>query len=567
MSDNPNIPNPMREKSRDFDGPNRAPNRAMLRRAGLSDADFERPLVGVASTWSEITPCNMHIDDLARIAKAGVQEFGAACQIFNTITVSDGISMGTEGMKYSLVSREVIADSIETVVGAQRMDGVVAIGGCDKNMPGCMIALARMNLPSVFVYGGTIAPGKDKTGRDIDIVSAFEAVGQYNANKIDAETLHDIECHACPGPGSCGGMYTANTMASAIEAMGMSLPGSSSNPGAGAAKQADCRLAGEAVNNMLSKNIRPRDIMTKAAFENAIAIVMALGGSTNAVLHLMAMAHAMDVPLALEDFEAVAAKVPHIADLKPSGRFVMENLSNVGGVSGVMKLLLDHGLLHGDCLTVTGKTIAENLADHPGLMDGQEVVRPLDNPFRATGPLVILRGNLAPDAAVAKVSGLKQTTITGPAKVFDSEELATTAILDHQIEHGDIVVIRYEGPKGGPGMREMLSITAILVGQGYGETVGLITDGRFSGGTHGLVVGHVAPEAMVGGPIALVQNGDQITINADERSLTLHVSDADLAARQAAFVAPVPRYRRGVLAKYAHMVGSAAAGAVTDAGL
>jgi dihydroxy-acid dehydratase len=560
-------PNPPRERSRDFDGPNRVPNRAMLRRAGFSDDDFSRHFVGVASTWSEITPCNMHIDELARLAKASVKAAGGACQIFNTITVSDGISMGTEGMKYSLVSREVIADSIETVVGAQRMDGVVAIGGCDKNMPGCMIALARLNLPAVFVYGGTIAPGKDKAGRDIDIVSAFEGVGQFNAGKIDTDTLHDIECHACPGPGSCGGMYTANTMASAIEALGMSLPGSSSNPGASPAQPKDGPVGGGPVLRLLDSGIRPRDIMTKPAFENAIAVVMALGGSTNAVLHLMAMAHAMDVPLALEDFEAVAARVPHIADLKPSGRFVMENLCNVGGVPGVMKLLLAHGMLHGDCLTVTGQTLAENLAGFPELMAGQEVVRGVENPFRATGPLVILRGNLAPEGAVAKVSGLKHTSITGPAKVFDSEEAATEAILARQIEHGDVVVIRYEGPKGGPGMREMLSVTAILVGQGFGETVGLITDGRFSGGTHGLVVGHVAPEAMVGGPIALVHTGDSITIDADDRSLTLHVDAATLAARASQFVAPTSRYPRGVLAKYARLVGSAAHGAVTDADL
>jgi dihydroxy-acid dehydratase len=554
----------LRQNSRDFDGPNRAPNRAMLRQTGMTDEDFTKPLVGVASTWSEITPCNIHIDELAREAKAGVREAGGAPQIFGTITVSDGISMGTEGMRYSLPSRDVIADSIETVAGAQRFDGVVAIGGCDKNMPGCLIALARLNLPSVFVYGGTIAPG-NYDGRKIDIVSAFEAVGQYNAGTIDEERLRGIECHACPGAGSCGGMYTANTMASAIEALGMSLPGSSSNPGESSNKREDCSAAGHAVLSLLESGLRPRDIMTKAAFENAIAVVMALGGSTNAILHLIAIAHSAGVDLSLEDFERVAARVPHLADLKPSGRYVMEDLSNVGGVPAVMRLLLQRGLLHGDCLTVTGKTIAENLAEWPDLAEGQDVIRPFEQPFRATGPLVVLRGNLAPEGAVAKVSGLKRTSITGPARVFDSEDDATAAVLENRINDGDVIVIRFEGPKGGPGMREMLSITGIVVGKGLGESVGLITDGRFSGGTHGLVVGHVSPEAQVGGPIGLLREGDLITIDAEKAELSVALSDDEFAHRRAEFRAPEARFKRGILAKYARLVSSASEGAVTDA--
>ncbi|WLR52994.1 dihydroxy-acid dehydratase [Bacillus tianshenii] len=544
------------------EGEARVPNRAMLRAVGFTDEDFKKPMIGVASTWSEVTPCNIHIDELARRAKQGARDAGGAPMIFNTITVSDGISMGTEGMRFSLPSREVIADSIETVVGAENLDGVVAIGGCDKNMPGCMIALGRMNLPAVFVYGGTISPGQLK-GEDIDIVSAFEGVGQYNKGTIDREELHEVECHACPGAGSCGGMYTANTMASAIEAMGMSLPSSASNPAESDFKQDDCAKSGEAVYKLLEQDIRPRDIMTKEAFENAITVVMALGGSTNAILHLLAIAHSVDVDLTLEDFERLQEKVPHLADLKPSGRYVMQDLHRVGGVQAVMKLLYNAGLIHGDCLTVTGKTIAENLEHAPEFTEGQQVIMPMDNPKRKDGPLVILRGNLAPEGAVAKVSGLKTTSITGPAKVFDSEEEATQAVLDDKVQAGDIVVIRYEGPKGGPGMPEMLSLTAILVGKGLGHTVGLITDGRFSGGTHGLVVGHVAPEAQVGGPIGLLQNGDVVTIDSEKHELSVEITDEEMERRRNEWKAP-DQNLRGVLGKYARLVSSASKGAVTD---
>lgn len=545
------------------EGANRAPNRAMLRAVGFTDEDFKKPMIGVASTWSEVTPCNMHIDQLAIEAKEGAKSGGGAPLIFNTITVSDGISMGHEGMRYSLPSREVIADSIETVVGAERLDGLVAIGGCDKNMPGCMIAIGRLNVPSVFVYGGTISPGQ-WDGKDIDIVSAFEAVGRYNQGSIGPDELRGIECNACPGAGSCGGMYTANTMASAIEAMGMSLPGSSSNPAETGLKRDDCRRSGEAVVELLRRGIYPRDIMTKAAFENAIAVVMALGGSTNAILHLLAMAHAVDVELDLDDFERIRERTPHIADLKPSGRYVMEDLHRAGGVPAVMKQLLAEGLLHGDCLTVTGRTVAENLADMPSLTDGQDVIRPFSRPLKPTGPLVVLRGNLAPEGAVAKMSGLKINKLTGPARVFDTEEAATEAVLQDQIRDGDIVVIRYAGPKGGPGMSEMLSITAIVVGKGLGEKIGLITDGRFSGGTHGLVVGHVSPEAQVGGPIALLQEGDLVTIDSVTQELTVAVSANELEARRQAWQAPPLRYKRGVLAKYVKAVSSASKGAVTD---
>lgn len=545
------------------EGEHRAPNRAMLRAVGFTDEDFKKPMIGIASTWSEVTPCNMHIDQLAIRAKEGAKEGGGAPLIFNTITVSDGISMGTPGMRYSLPSREVIADSIETVVGAENLDGLVAIGGCDKNMPACMIAMGRLNVPSVFVYGGTIAPGKHE-GKDIDIVSAFEAVGKYNSGAIEKEELHTIECHACPGAGSCGGMYTANTMASAIEAMGMSLPGSSSNPAETSNKLDDCEKAGRAVIRLLEQDIYPRDIMTKKAFENAITVVMALGGSTNAILHLLAIAHTVDVDLSLEDFERIRLGVPHIADLKPSGRYVMQDLHNVGGVQAVMKVLLEKGLLHGDCLTVTGKTVAENLAEAPDLAEGQDVIRSFDQPLRETGPLVVLKGNLAPEGAVAKMSGLKVKEITGPARVFDSEEEATKAVLEDRINEGDVVVIRYAGPKGGPGMAEMLSISAIIVGKGLGEKIGLLTDGRFSGGTHGLVVGHVSPEAQVGGPIGLLQEGDTITIDSISQSLNVHLSDEEFAKRQAEWVAPPLKATRGVLAKYAKLVSSASKGAVLD---
>jgi dihydroxy-acid dehydratase len=563
MTDNPN--KDLRIRSIDIsEGKNRSPNRAMLRAVGFSDEDFKKPMIGVASTWSEVTPCNVHIDQLALKAKEGVKDGDGAPLIFNTITVSDGISMGHEGMRYSLPSREVIADSIETVMGAERLDGLVAIGGCDKNMPGCMIAIGRLNVPAVFVYGGTIAPGKSKHGKDIDIVSVFEAVGKYSAGTIDEEDLKDIECHACPGAGSCGGMYTANTMASAIEAMGMSLPGSASNPAETSDKLTDCYTSGQAVVDLLRKGIYPKDIMTKKAFENAITVVMALGGSTNAFLHLLAIAHSVDVDLTLDDFDRIRKKVPHLADLKPSGKYVMKDLHAVGGVSAVMKVLLEQNLLHGDCLTVTGKTLAENLAEQKPLKEGQEIIRSFDNPIRDSGPLYVLKGNLAPEGGIAKMSGLKIRKITGPAKVFNSEPEATDAVLNNEVQAGDVVVIRYAGPKGGPGMSEMLSITGIIIGKGLGEEVGLITDGRFSGGTHGLVVGHVAPEAQVGGPIALIKTGDMITIDSETQELSVDVSEEEMAKRLTEWSAPPLRYSRGILNKYARLVSSASKGAVTD---
>lgn len=545
------------------EGDNRAPNRAMLRAVGFTDEDFKKPMIGIASTWSEVTPCNIHIDKLAIKARQGAKDGGGAPLIFNTITVSDGIAMGHEGMRYSLPSREVIADSIETVMGAERFDALVAIGGCDKNMPGCMIAIGRLNVPAVFVYGGTIQPGK-WNGKDLDIVSAFEAVGQLNQGTIDKDELYNVECHACPGAGSCGGMYTANTMASAIEAMGMSLPSSSSNPAIASLKDEDCYRAGIAVVDLLRKGIYPKDIMTIKAFENAITVVMALGGSTNAILHLLAMAHSVGVKLELDDFEEVRARVPHLANLKPSGLYVMQDLYMVGGVPAVMKLLLAEGLLHGDCITVTGRTVAENLADLPGLTEGQDVIRPMSNPLKATGPLVVLRGNLAPDGAVAKMSGQKVSILTGPARVFDSEEDATEALMNDQIVKGDIIVIRYAGPKGGPGMSEMLSITAILIGKGLGGDIALLTDGRFSGGTHGFVVGHVAPEAQVGGPIALLQEGDLITIDSIAQVLSVNVTEHEMANRLKDWKQPPLRYARGVLNKYARLVSCASKGAITD---
>jgi len=548
-------------KSRDItDGVNRAPNRAMLRDVGLTDEDFKKPLIGVASTWSEITPCNIHINKLAESAKAGARAGGGAPLIFGTITVSDGISMGTDGMRYSLPSREIIADSIETVAGAERFDGLVAIGGCDKNMPGCLMAMGRLNIPAVFVYGGSIRPGSFQ-GKDVDIVSIFEAVGQFNNNLIDEKTLKGVECSACPGPGSCGGMYTANTMASAIECLGMSLPGSSSYPAETAEKVAECAEAGKAVVQALRLGLRPRDIVKKKNFENAIALVMVLGGSTNAVLHLIAMADAFGVKLGLEDFVRIAKKVPHLADLKPSGRFVMYDLHKVGGVPAVMKQMLADGYLDGSAMTVTGKTLAENLAGAPGLAAGQTVIRSKDDPLRSTGPIVILKGNLAPEGAVAKVGGLSITTIVGPAKVYDGEESATAAALRGDIRAGDVVVVRYEGPKGGPGMREMLSLTAILSGKGLGDKVGLITDGRFSGGSHGRVVGHVCPEAAVGGPIGLIKNGDTVTINAEKRELSVALSKTEWAKRAKAWKPP-KRRATGWLARYAAMVTSGSEGAV-----
>ncbi|MBM7571208.1 dihydroxy-acid dehydratase [Aquibacillus albus] len=552
----------LRIKSQVFDDPKRAPNRAMLRAVGVTDEDFKKPMVGIASTWSEVTPCNMHIDGLARSAKEGAQEAGAVPLIFNTITVSDGISMGTEGMRFSLPSRDVIADSIETVVGAENLDGYVAIGGCDKNIPGCMISIARSEVPAVFVYGGTISPGF-RNGDKLDIVSVFEGVGKHNNGDISDDELHGIECHACPGAGSCGGMYTANTMATAVEALGMSLPGSSSNPAESTYKEEDCRKAGQAVYQLLEKGIYPKDIMTKEAFENAITVVMALGGSTNAVLHLLAIAHSIGVDVSLDDFNRIQKEVPHIADLKPSGKYVMQDLHNVGGVPAVMKLLLEAEYLHGDCLTVTGKTLAENLAEASSLEEGQEIILPFEKPYRETGPLVILKGNLAPRGAVAKVSGVKVKRHTGPARVFDTEEEATEAVMNNEINEGDVLVIRYEGPKGGPGMPEMLSISAILVGKGLGEKVALLTDGRFSGGTHGLVVGHIAPEAQVGGPIALLEEGDLVTIDSDLQQISMDVSEEELKTRRKNWTAP-PLYSKGVLGKYAHNVSCSSLGAVTD---
>ena len=556
-------PNDLRIRSKVIsEGVSRTPNRSYLRALGFEDDDFEKPMIGVASTWSEVTPCNMHIDGLARASKRGISEAGGSPLIFNTITVSDGISMGTDGMRFSLPSREIIADSIESVVSAENLDGVVAIGGCDKNMPGCMIGIARLNLPAVFVYGGTILPGK-LNGKDLDAVSAFEGVGQYNNGEIDKAALHKVECAACPGAGACGGMFTANTMSSAIEAMGMSLPGSASHPAVSTNKSKDSRAAGKAVYHLLEQGIYPKDIMTKEAFENAITVVMALGGSTNAILHLLAIAHTIDVDLTLDDFEKIRKRVPHIADLRPSGKYVMAHLDEVGGVPGVMKLLHEKGLIHGDCLTVTGKTVAENLAQQPSLSDDKTIIN-FDQPKHPTGPLVILKGNLAPEGAVAKISGLSVTYIKGPAKVFDSEPAATKAILNDDIQPGDVVVIRYAGPKGAPGMPEMLSASSILVGKGLGESVALLTDGRFSGGSHGLVVGHAAPESQAGGPMALLQEDDIITIDAENLEISFDISDEELERRRSAWQAPPLKETRGTLAKYAKLVSSASKGAITD---
>ncbi len=545
-------------------GVQRAPNRAMLRAVGFTDADFEKPIVGIASGWSTITPCNAGLDVLARRAEAAARARGAMPQIFGTITVSDGISMGTEGMKYSLVSREVIADSIETACGAQSMDGVVAIGGCDKNMPGAMIAIARMNIPAIFVYGGTIKPGH-YDGRDLTVVSAFEAVGQHSAGKIGDRELLEVERRACPGKGSCGGMFTANTMSSVFEAMGMSLPYSSTMAAEDAEKADSAAASAEMLVDAVQRGLTPRRILTRQAFENAIAVTMALGGSTNAVLHLLAIARAAEVPLVLDDFEAIRARVPVLCDLKPSGRFVATDLHRAGGVPQVMKMLLEHGLLHGESLTITGLTVAETLREIPAEpRRDQEVIRPWDRPLYPQGHLAVLRGNLAPEGSVAKIAGVKSPRITGPARVFESEERCLEAILEGAIKAGDVLVIRYEGPKGGPGMREMLAPTSAIIGAGLGDSVGLITDGRFSGGTYGLVVGHVAPEAAVGGPIALVQEGDSITIDAERKLLAVNVDDAELARRRAAWAPPSPRYTAGVLYKYARQVSSASLGAVTD---
>jgi dihydroxy-acid dehydratase len=546
------------------EGVQRSPNRAMLRAVGFQDADFGKPIVGIASGWSTITPCNAGLDVLARRAESAVRASGAMPQVFGTITVSDGISMGTEGMKYSLVSREVIADSIETACGAQSMDGVLAIGGCDKNMPGAMIAIARMDIPAVFVYGGTIKPGH-YAGRDLTVVSAFEAVGQHSAGKMDDGELLEVERRACPGKGSCGGMYTANTMSSVFEAMGMSLPHSSTMAAEDEEKAESAAASGEALVRAVRDGLTPRRILTRKAFENAIAVTMALGGSTNAVLHLLAIARAAGVALELDDFETIRGRVPVLCDLKPSGRFVATDLHRAGGVPQVMKMLLEHGLLHGDALTVTGRTIGETLREVPAEPRAdQEVIRPWSRPLYRQGHLTILRGNLAPEGAVAKITGVKSPRITGPARVFESEETCLEAILAGRIRPGDVLVIRYEGPRGGPGMREMLAPTSALIGAGLGDSVGLITDGRFSGGTYGLVVGHVAPEAVAGGPIALVEEGDPITIDAQRRLLSLEVAEEEVARRRARWGPPAPRYTAGVLHKYARLVSSASLGAVTD---
>jgi dihydroxy-acid dehydratase len=540
----------------------KAPNRAMLRAVGLTDESFTKPQIGIASTWAEVTPCNIHLNDLALEAKAGAREAGGVPLQFNTITVSDGISMGTQGMRYSLPSRDLIADSIETVVGAENLDGLVAIGACDKNIPGCAIAIANAEVPAVFVYGGTIAPGQHR-GRDIDLVSVFEGVGKLNAGEIDEKELNQIECNACPGAGACCGMYTANTMASAMEALGLSLPGSASNPAESKEKAEDVKAAGEAVYKLLEEGIYPKDIMTEKAFENAITVVMALGGSTNAILHLLAIAHAAKVDLTIDDFNRIQEKVPHLADLKPSGRYVMQDLYKAGGVQGVMKMLHREGYLHGDCMTVTGKTVAENLEEVDDLVEGQDVIMPFDNPKRADGPLIVLKGNLSPTGAVAKVSGVKVARHVGPARVFDNEKEASDAVLANEINEGDVLVIRYVGPKGGPGMPEMLSISSLLVGKGLGEKVALLTDGRFSGGTHGLVVGHISPEAQSGGPIAFLKEGDMVTIDSTKKEISCDVSEEEMERRRSEWEAP-PLYKKGVLGKYAHNVTCSSEGAVTD---
>ncbi|NEO33682.1 MAG: dihydroxy-acid dehydratase [Symploca sp. SIO3C6] len=545
-------------------GVQRSPNRAMLRAVGFGDQDFTKPIVGIANGYSTITPCNIGLNDLALRAQAAIKDSGAMPQMFGTITVSDGISMGTEGMKYSLVSREVIADAIETACNGQSMDGVLAIGGCDKNMPGAMIAIARMNIPGIFVYGGTIKPGHHN-GCDLTVVSAFEAVGQHSAGKIDQEQLAAVERNACPGAGSCGGMFTANTMSSAFEAMGMSLPYSSTMAAEDAEKADSAEKSAQVLVEAIRQRRLSREILTRKAFENAISVVMAVGGSTNSVLHLLAIAHAAGVELSIDDFETIRSRVPVLCDLKPSGRYVTVDLHRCGGIPQVMKMLLVHDLLHGDALTISGQTIAEILADVPEQPPtNQDVIRPWDHPMYAQGHLAILKGNLATEGAVAKITGVKNPQITGPARVFESEEACLEAILASKIKPGDVIVVRYEGPKGGPGMREMLAPTSALIGAGLGDSVGLITDGRFSGGTYGMVVGHVAPEAAIGGVIALVNEGDRITIDAPARSLHLHVSEAELEQRRQRWKPLKPRYTNGVLAKYAKLVSSSSLGAVTD---
>lgn len=545
------------------DGADRAPSRAMLRAVGFETDDFDKPQVGIASTWSMVTPCNMHINDLAQHSEAGVNSAGGKAVVFNTITISDGISMGTEGMKYSLVSREVIADSIETVVGCQGFDGLVAIGGCDKNMPACVMGMIRLNRPSIFVYGGTILPGCHKD-KDVDIVSVFEAVGAHANNAIDDAELTNIESCAIPGPGSCGGMYTANTMASAIEALGLSLPNSSAQAAESDEKHDDCKRAGEAVLNLIDQDLKPLDILSKKSFENAITVITALGGSTNAVLHLIAMAKTAKIDLSLDDFTRIAKQTPVVADLKPSGKYTMSKLVEIGGVTPLMKRLLDAGLLHGDVLTVTGKTMAENLASVSDYPEGQDIILPFNTPIKSTGHLVVCYGNIASKGSVAKISGKEGLEFTGKARVFNSEELALTAILNGTVVKGDVIVIRYEGPKGGPGMREMLSPTSAVMGKGLGKDVALITDGRFSGGTHGFVVGHITPEAYDGGVIAIIEDGDDVTINADTQEVNVHIDQATIDHRLSSWKRPEPRYRNGVLAKYAALVSTASDGATTD---
>ena len=544
-------------------GYERAPSRAMLRGVGFKDKDFFIPQVGIASTWSQVTPCNMHIDKLALKVSKSLSKHNVKPVIFNSITISDGISMGTEGMKYSLVSREVIADSIETVVGCESFDGLITIGGCDKNMPGCLIAMSRLNRPSVFIYGGTIMPGKHNN-KNIDIVSVFEAVGEFSKGRISKKELTNIETKAIPGPGSCGGMYTANTMASAIEALGMSLPGSSSQAAISKQKMLDCENASKALANLIKKDIKPSDIMTKKAFYNAITIVIALGGSTNAVLHLIAMAKAMNVNINLDDFSKIGKKVPVLADLRPSGKYMMSELVNIGGIQPLMKYLLKHGLLYGDCLTVTGKTLEQNLRNVKPYKEGQKIIKTVDNPVKKDSHLVILYGNLARDGAVAKISGKEGLSFTGKAICFDSEESAMRSILNGKVKKGHVVIIRFEGPKGGPGMREMLGPTSAIMGAGLGKDVALITDGRFSGGSHGFVIGHVSPEAAEGGEIAIVRNGDSITIDAKSKKISLHLTAKEIKDRKSKLPAHKSKYKKGVLAKYAKSVSSASEGAITD---
>ncbi|MCF3126767.1 dihydroxy-acid dehydratase [Acinetobacter soli] len=546
-----------------YDGIENAPARSMMRAVGFKDDDFTRPFIGIASTWANVTPCNMHIDGLARDVEQGVNQANGKGIIFNTITISDGISNGTEGMKYSLVSREIIADSIEAVIGCQGYDGVIAIGGCDKNMPGCIMGLARLNRPGLFIYGGTIQPGQGHT----DMISVFEAVGQYAKGEINAIQVKHIEEVALPGPGPCGGMYTANTMASAIEALGMSLPGSSAQDAISEEKRQDCHRAGDAMMNLLRLNIRPRDIMTKAAFENSIKVVIALGGSTNAVLHLIAMAHSAGVHLDLDDFVRIGKETPVVADLRPSGKYLMSELIKIGGIQPLMKRMLQQGMLDGSCLTVTGKTLAENLAEVEDYPAGQDIILPFDQPIKKDSHLVVLKGNLSPIGAVAKITGKEGLYFEGPARVFEGEEGAMRGILEGEVQEGEVVVIRGEGPKGGPGMREMLKPTSAIIGKGLGQSVALLTDGRFSGGSHGFVIGHVTPEAYDGGPIGLVKNGDKISINAETREITLHISNDEMDSRRAQWKKPRPKYTSGALAKFAKLAVGADKGAVTDLNL